>query len=128
MPKPVGRPPKYTPELCSKAFKVLRDGESLAAVCCELDITRETLRVWRETYPELNESINKGLQHSQRHWEEIGANGIKGNYEKFGAAPWIFTMKNRFREDYKEDKEDKKDDSVSVLEKIITGEIKVKND
>ena len=114
--------------MCDKALEVLSDGESLAAVCCELDITRETLRVWRETYPDLNEAIKKGLQRSQRVWEKIGKDGVIGAYERFNGAPWIFTMKNRFREDYKEEKEEKKDDSVSVLEKIITGEIKVKHD
>jgi hypothetical protein len=124
----MGTPNKYKPELCKKAFEVLSNGESLAAVCCELDITRETLRVWRNTHKDLNEAINKGLEHSQRYWENIGKMGIQGAYEKFNAAPWIFTMKNRFREDYKEEKEDKKDDSISVLEKIITGAIKVKHD
>jgi hypothetical protein len=124
----MGTPNKYRKEMCETAIKVLSEGESLAAVCCELDITRETLRVWRDTHSEFRQAIKKGLLKAQRVWERIGRDGVEGNYEHFGAAPWIFTMKNRFRDDYTEDKDDKQDSAVSVLEKIITGEIKVKND
>ena len=123
----MGTPNKYKKELCAKALEVLANGESLAAVCDELDITRETMRVWRETHQEFGEAIEKGLNKAQRIWESIGMDGVKGNYERFGSASWIFTMKNRFRADYAEEKDDKKDSGQSVLEKIITGEIKVNN-
>ncbi len=124
----MGTPNKYKKEMCIKAEMVLANGESLAAVCAELDITRTTLYEWRDTNPEFKQAIERGLLKCQRVWEQMGKDGIQGNYEKFGAAPWIFTMKNRFREDYKEDKEEKKDDDKSVLEKLITGEIKIKHD
>jgi hypothetical protein len=124
----MGTPNKYKKEYPQKAEEILATGKSLAAVCAQLDISRETLYAWKESHPEFKEAIKKGLLKAQAVWEEMGENGIKGNYEKFGAAPWIFTMKNRFREDYKEDKEEKKDDSQSVLEKIITGELKIKHD
>lgn len=119
---------KYKIEHCKKAIEILASGKSLAAVCAQLDITRTTLYEWKNIHPEFRKAIEKGLQKCQAYWEEIGENGMKGNYDKFGAAPWIFTMKNRFRDDYTEDKDDKQDNAVSVLEKIITGEIKVKND
>lgn len=119
-------PGKYRPEMCQTAEQVLANGESLAAICAELNITRTTLYDWRDSNPEFKAAIDRGLQKAQRLWETIGQDGVKGNYEKFGAAPWIFTMKNRFRDDYREDKEDKKDDSISVLEKIISGELKIK--
>jgi transposase-like protein len=124
----MGTPNKYKKEFCSKAEEILATGKSLAAVCASLDIARCTLYEWRDKHPEFKESLDKGLQKCQQYWEEIGEDGIKGNYEKFGAAPWIFTMKNRFREDYKEEKEEKKDDDKSVLEKLITGEIKINHD
>jgi len=125
----VGKPTLYRPEYCDIAIRVLANGESLAAVCCELDICRPTLYAWKEAHPDFSSAINKGLQHAQRKWECIGNEGVNGHIDKFSPAPWIFTMKNRFREDYQEDKkDDKKDTSQSVLEKIISGELKVKND
>lgn len=111
-------PLKYRSDMCAIAEQVLANGESLAAICAEINITRTTLYEWRETYPEFRDAIERGLQKAQRRWERIGMDGIEGNYEKFNAAPWIFTMKNRFRADYQEDKE-AKSESVSIIEKLI---------
>ena len=124
----MGAPTKFKNEYCKKAEEILASGRSLAAVCAKLSIARSTLYEWRDNNPEFKQAIEKGLQKCQAYWEELGIDGVVGNYEKFSAAPWIFTMKNRFRDDYTEDKDDKQDNAVSVLEKIITGEIKVKND
>lgn len=124
----MGAPTKFKNEYCKKAEEILATGKSLAAVCAKINIARSTLYEWKDTYPEFKESLERGLQKCQAYWEEIGLDGVVGNYEKFAAAPWIFTMKNRFRDDYTDDKDDKQDSAVSVLEKIITGELKVKND
>jgi hypothetical protein len=124
----MGTPNKYKNEHCKKAEEILATGRSLAAVCAKLNIARCTLYEWKESHPEFKEALERGLQKCQAYWEELGIDGVTGNYERFGAAPWIFTMKNRFRNDYTEDKDDKQESAVSVLEKIITGEIKVKND
>lgn len=111
-------PNKYRSEFCAKAEEVLAGGESLAAVCAELGICRTTLYEWRDSHPEFASALSSGLQKAQRVWEQIGRDGIVGNYEKFNGAPWIFTMKNRFRDDYAEDKE-QKSSADTILEKII---------
>lgn len=112
------RPAKYSPECCDKAWEVLAGGESLAAVCAELSITRTTLYEWRSSHPEFADALEMGLQHAQRDWERMGRDGITGNYEKFNSAPWIFTMKNRFRHDYQEDKE-AKTVSDTIVDKLL---------
>lgn len=112
----------YKPEYCEIAVSVLASGESLAAVCCEVGCCRKTLYNWRDTYPEFAIALNYGLQKSQREFERVGLHGIKGEYDKFSPSPWIFTMKNRFREDYAEDKESKNvsEDLVSkILDKLV---------
>jgi hypothetical protein len=124
----MGTPNKYKKEYVKTAAKILADGKSKAAVCAALDISRRTFYDWCATHEEFNDAVDIGMQKCQAMWEEIGEHGIKGNYDKFGAAPWIFTMKNRFRDDYTDEKDEKGESAVSVLEKIITGEIKVKND
>lgn len=124
----MGTPNKYKKEYPKKAEEILAQGKSLAAVCAALDIARQTFYEWKDQHPEFKESIEKGLLKAQAAWEEIGKDGIVGNYEKFNASSWIFTMKNRFRHDYAEEKDDKKDSEKSVLEKIITGEIKIKHE
>ena len=109
---------EYKSEYCKIAAKVLAAGESLAAVCAELDICRATLYNWRAAHPEFASALDRGLQKAQRDWERLGREGISGEIDKFSASPWIFTMKNRFRDDYKEDKEQQVVD-LSVVEKLI---------
>lgn len=109
---------KYKPEYCEIAQEVLGNGKSLAAVCARLNICRATLYEWRDSNAEFAKALNQGLQKAQEYWEQIGEDGITGKIDKFGGAPWIFTMKNRFRADYQEDK-DAKSDNTSLVEKLI---------
>jgi len=114
----MGTPNKYRPEMCKIATEVLANGESLAAVCAELEVTRSTLYEWRDNHPEFAEALSIGLLKAQRDWEKIGKDGVMGEIEKFGGTAWIFTMKNRFRDDYAEDK-DKNAGAASIVEQII---------
>ena len=113
----MGAPVKYKEDMCETVKQVLGSGKSLAAVCCALEISRPTLYVWKGTYPEFKDALDVGLQKGQAYWEEKGERGIDGEIKNFGASPWIFTMKNRFREDYAEEKE--KSNSDSLVEKLI---------
>lgn len=108
----------YKPEYCETAVEVLSKGKSLAAVCVACGCCRATLYNWRDSHPEFARAINFGLQHAQARWEDIGEAGIVGELEKFSATPWIFTMKNRFRDDYQEDKE-AKSLPESLVERLI---------
>jgi hypothetical protein len=114
---------EYKIEHCKTALDVLAGGESLAAVCAEIGICRKTLYNWRDAHPDFANALNIGLQKAQRDWERLGKSGISGEIDKFSPSPWIFTMKNRFRDDYADDKKEEKDTSQSVLEKIISGEL-----
>lgn len=114
----MARPVEYKSSYCKIAQQVLGSGESLAALCAEIEITRPTLSAWRETYPEFGDAVAIGLLKAQRDWERLGRDGIEGNLEKFSASPWIFTMKNRFRDDYAEEKESKSS-SESLVEKLL---------
>jgi len=118
----------FKPEYCQVAIDTLKKGKSLAALCCEFNVSRQTLYTWRERHEEFRDAISTGLQYAQVYWEEIGESGIAGQIEKFSATPWIFMMKKRFREDYEEEKKEEKSEATSLLEKLITGEIKVPHD
>ena len=109
---------KYSASLCGKADEILSNGKSLAAVCRALNISRQTLYDWKVKHPEFNETISKGLQKSQCYWEDIGENGIRGEIKNFSGTSWMFVMKNRFRDDYKEEKSEK-GLSESLVEKFI---------
>ncbi len=114
----MGTPNKYKPEMCDIAIKVLSGGESIVAVAAELGVSRAMVYEWIDGKPEFKEAIKTGLAQGQREWEAIGKQGITGGYEKFSATGWMFTMKNRFREDYKEEKEAKTVND-SIVEKLL---------
>lgn len=114
----MSEPYKYKVEYGQLAVEILAKGKSLAAVCAHLNISRPTLYEWRDRFPEFKKSIELGLQKAQVYWENIGEDGITGNIKNFGGSPWIFTMKNRFRDDYAEEKEHKSV-SDSIVEKLI---------
>ncbi len=122
----MARPIEYRPEFCEIALNVLDGGESLAAVCAELDITKPTLSAWRETYPEFGDAVSLGLMKAQRDWESLGRSGVTGDIDKFGSSAWIFTMKNRFRDDYADDKkQEDKSSAESALEQILSGKVTI---
>ncbi|MEK7500455.1 MAG: hypothetical protein AAB649_07710 [Patescibacteria group bacterium] len=114
------RAAKYSSELCELATNILSTGKSLASICSKLNITRTTLYEWRDTHPEFRDAIELGLQKAQEVWEQMGRDGINGDIKGFGAAPWIFSMKNRFRADYAEEKEHKSTND-SIVEQLLLG-------
>ena len=112
----------YEQAYCHKAEAILANGKSLAAVCAQFNIARSTLYEWRDNHPEFKKAIDRGLQKAQCVWEDIGEDGARGDLKGFSAPAYIFTMKNRFREDYAEDKESKNvsEDLVSkILDKLV---------
>lgn len=100
----LGRPSSFKDEFCQIALDVLKKGGSIVQVCAELEISRETFYDWNN--PEsprfkdiFSDTIKLGLMLSQSWWEKQGQISTF-NSEGFNATSYIFTMKNRFREDY----------------------------
>ena len=100
----LGRPSEYKDEFCEIALNVLKDGGSIVQVCAEIGINRDTFYDWtNKESPRFKDSfsdtIKSGLMLSQSWWEKQGKLATF-NSEGFNATSYIFTMKNRFREDY----------------------------
>ena len=73
---------KYTPALAAKAAKLLQSGESLTATARSLNISRASLRNWRDRDPALNRAFgtfeaNKARHEAKRqkvnHFKEVAA-------------------------------------------------------
>lgn len=107
---------KFEPWMVERAQAVFAEGESITAVCCELDISRETYYRWRDdpNHP-FSRIAKRGEQESQRHWEGIGKDGVTGCLDKFAGSTWQFVMKNRFRETYNDQQKDEKNTAVEML-------------
>jgi sugar phosphate isomerase/epimerase len=89
-----GRPTKYSPKLCELLPAMFANGESVAEVCAELGIVKDTFYNWIDQYKDFSNSYKKGLELSLAWWSKIGRLGSIGKV-KINPATWIFNMKNR---------------------------------
>jgi len=108
----------YNQSMCDEAEQLLAAGKSIARVATNLGVCRDTIYDWRDKHPEFAKALKVGKDASQAKWEDIGQDGVCGDIKNFSATAWMFTMKNRFRDDYKEDKE-VKGGSETLVEKLL---------
>lgn len=106
----------YKPEYCIEVIRMGQEGKSPAQMAAALGVCKETVFNWSKNakHPEFKVSFDIAQTCSQAYWEDIGIKGTKGILNKFNVAAWIFNMKNRFRDDYKESSEQKVDINNSV--------------
>ena len=102
---PAGRPTKYKPEFCDVVIEAGREGKTLAEMASELDVNRATVTAWVAEHPEFSSAINSGLDHAQAWWENNGRLATFGGFPGYNATSYIFQMKNRFKEDWRDRQE-----------------------
>ncbi len=109
MPKEVknkgGRPTKYKDDMPAKVLELFKEGASKAEICLRLDICFDTFQDYQEIHPKFSEAVKKGMQISQGWWEMKGRQATVGEVEGFNATSFIFNMKNRFKEDWRDKQE-----------------------
>lgn len=98
-----GRPSKYRPDMCETVIEMGKQGASKAQIASELGIHIDTIYDWDadESKPEFSEALKLAMTHSQAWWENLGRDGISQG-QRFNATAFIFQMKNRFSEHYKD--------------------------
>jgi hypothetical protein len=99
----MARPSKYEPSYCDVVVELGKAGKSLAQMCANFDISRQTIDNWAESHPEFLEALSRAKMHAQSWWEEQGVSGMTA--DKFNAQVWKKSMEARFREDYTERQE-----------------------
>lgn len=102
--KPLGQPTKYRPDCCAIAVAKGQEGASKTEIAVACGASRKTLDYWREKHPEFDEAMAQAEMHAQVWWEQRGRGFITGQYElqKGAGAVFIFQMKNRFPDDYRD--------------------------
>lgn len=99
---PAGRPTKYKPEFCDVVVKVGEEGETLVGMAEACDVSRETINEWMKAHPDFSDAVKRGLQKSQAWWERQGRLATFGATPGFNPTSYIFNMKNRFKDDWRE--------------------------
>lgn len=94
----MGRPPKITVEWADKQAETLavmfKNGESLAEVCVELDICKDSFYKAAEISADFSDSYKRGREYSEAWWTKLGRAGAAGKVD-IQPTTWIFNMKNR---------------------------------
>lgn len=97
-----GRPSKYDPSFCETVIACGEQGDTLAGMAEACDVDRSTLNDWIESHEEFSRAVKRGLQKAQAWWERKGREATFGGHDGFNATSFIFNMKNRFKEDWRD--------------------------
>lgn len=99
---PGGRPTKYDPAFCDTVMATGEGGGSLAEMAEACDVDRETINNWMAREEEFSRAVKRGLQKAQVWWERQGRSATFGDTDGFNATSYIFNMKNRFKDDWRD--------------------------
>jgi hypothetical protein len=119
-----GRPTDYRPSMCETVIQLGTEGKSKAQIARSLETSRVTLDAWAKRHPDFLYALNRSRELALAWWEDKGQEGIDKGQGSFNATAFIFQMKNRFRDDYRDrhDHEHGVTDALSsLLEKIDAG-------
>lgn len=95
-----GRPSLYDPEFCDLVLDLGAEGKSKAQIAARLGINRDTLNEWTKKHPEFSVAVKNAQELALAWWEDAGQ--VNMARQGFNATAYIFQMKNRFREDYRD--------------------------
>jgi hypothetical protein len=96
-----GRPTKYDPAFCDRIIEMGAYGASMAEMCLEMRITHPTWYAWVEEHEDFSTAV-KHARELARGWWEMKGRVATFNAEGFNSTSFIFNMKNRFRDDWKD--------------------------
>ena len=100
-----GRPSKYDPAMCERIIELGKTGASQCEMAAELGIHWTTFEDWRDNRPDFSEAVKQSVKLSQAWWEKNGRIATFGGCEGFNATSYIFQMKNRFADDWRDKQE-----------------------
>lgn len=98
----VGRPSKYNPAFCERVIELGKEGMGKCEMAAKLGVHYQTFEDWQSVHPEFSISVKEALRYSQAWWEEQGRKATFGGTPGFNATSFIFNMKNRFKDDWRD--------------------------
>lgn len=106
-----GRPTDYKEEYCQELIDHMAAGYSFESFAGLIGVARSTIYKWAEDVPQFSDAKNAAFEQSRLFWEK---QGIKGLYEGINATLWIFNMKNRFPEQWRDKQEIEQNSNVNL--------------
>lgn len=116
----VGRPTKYKPEYCEMVIEHMSEGFSVESFAALVDTHKQTIYNWMQEHPEFLDAIKIGYDKSRLWWEIQGMNGLWSTKAgSFNSSNYIFQMKNRFREEWRDKQEHDHSSSDGSMQPVI---------
>ena len=112
-PRSGGRPTKYDPLMCELVIEFGAEGASQCEMAARLGISEDSLYEYKKKYSEFSDAIKQARALARAWWERMAREHGFGE-RKMNATAWIFTMKNRFPDHYKDRKEVSVSGNVTV--------------
>lgn len=75
--KPIGRPPKYKPEMIEDLLQRAKKGHTITEICSEWNITRQTFYRWRDEHPAFSDALKLSRIHYEA-WYSKFVRGVAG--------------------------------------------------
>jgi len=100
-----GRPTKYDPAFCARVIECGREGMGKLEMSAELGISHQAFLNYQSQHPEFMEAVKEAVAQSQAWWEKNGRIATFGGCDGFNATSYIFQMKNRFPQDWRDKRE-----------------------
>lgn len=97
-----GRPTKYDPAFCQQVLEMGKEGASKVEMAGRLDIAYSNFDRWCSEHDEFQEAVKQAVRFSQAWWEQKGREATFGGVPGFNATSYIFNMKNRFKDDWRD--------------------------
>lgn len=107
-------PEKYIPIIDAMG----NDGEGMAEAIIALGISRDTFYRWQKEFPEFSDAIKEFRDRSEAWWSKQGRLSTFGATPGFSATSYIFNMKNRFPDTWK-DKQEVEHDVSDPMQKLF---------
>lgn len=92
----------YKKEFCQKLVEYMKTGLSFESFGAEVDASKQTLYNWLEKHTEFVDARRKGESYARQQWERWGIQGMTNQIPFFNGHIWAFGMKNKFREEWKD--------------------------
>jgi hypothetical protein len=98
--KKLGRPTDYDEYYCDLVIEMGAQGKSKAQMAARLGVSRKTMTEWERVHEEFRNAVKEAQDLALAWWEDAGQ--VNMTRQGFNATAYIFQMKNRFRDDYRE--------------------------
>lgn len=93
---------KYLPEYNTEVVRLGEAGMSKTQMAANFKVAPATLNNWVKNNEEFKEALDIAVTLAEAHWEKIGQQGTRGLLPKFVPVSWIYMMKCRYKDGWKE--------------------------